>query len=116
MERSNGKVLTYRFNKALMAEIESLKQKIQARLKASKMTSQQLSTYLSDLQSQVGIYKRSEHEASNLDDLSLEQLLRVLVRKQYAFELGKAISRGKAFAKAKRLNEQMAINYPGVKR
>jgi hypothetical protein len=108
METNHKSVLTYRFNKTLMAEIESLTQKIQTQLKASKMTEHHLSNYLRSLSRNYGIYKRSVLEVSNFDDLNLKQMLRVLIRKQYAFEHGKAISRGKAYAKAQRLVKQTA--------
>jgi hypothetical protein len=66
MRINNGPILTYRFNKKLLAEIETLKSEFLARNKAGKDT-----------------YRHFQ----------------LIMQKQYAFERGKAISRGKAIAK-----------------
>lgn len=66
---NHNNVLTYKFNKKLMAEIESLQ---------------------SELRKHFSNGKAPIH------------LIETLVRKQHAFEHGKAISRGKAYAKQQR--------------
>lgn len=66
---NHNNVLTYKFNKKMLAEIESL----------------QL-----ELRTQFSVGKAPMH------------LIETLMQKQYAFERGKAISRGKAYAKQQR--------------
>jgi hypothetical protein len=66
MRIKNGPILSYRFNKKLMTEIEILKSEFLVRNKVGK------DTY---------------------------RLYQLIMQKQYAFERGKAISRGKAIAK-----------------
>lgn len=111
MSTNNNTVLTYKFNKKLMAEIESLTQTIHDRIKAIGMSEHHLTNSLRNISNQKGIHKWSQLTTLKFNDPKLEQMLRVLIRKQYAFEHDKAISRGKAIAKRQRELNNLTIKH-----
>lgn len=74
---NHNNILTYKFNKKLLAEIESLQSELRTHFRVGKAPM---------------------------------NLIESLMRKQHAFERGKAISRGKAIAKQQReLNQLTTI-------
>jgi len=100
--KNHNNVLTYKFNTTLMAEIEMLRAELLARFRAGKAPEQLLINHMRSLSQHGGSYKKLKYENAKPADLDFGQLLQVLGRKYFAFEHGKNISRGKAYAKKQR--------------